>query len=98
MALQDKSDRIDHDGAKLVWQQVAPDIEAEIASGRLAVGAKMPTELEMASQYGVSRVTVRRAIKDLAERSLLVVVHGRGTFVAEDHAPHSDSEAGDWTA
>jgi DNA-binding GntR family transcriptional regulator len=87
MALKDRSDRIDHDGAKLVWQQVAEDIEAEIASGALAPGAKMPTELEMASQYGVSRVTVRRAVKDLAERDLLVVVHGRGTFIAQPTPP-----------
>ncbi|MFG1946943.1 GntR family transcriptional regulator [Nonomuraea sp. NPDC048826] len=83
MALEDRSDRIDHDGAKLVWQQVAEDIEAGIASGVPSAGAKMPTELEMADQYGVSRVTVRRAVKDLAERGLLVVVHGRGTFVAQ---------------
>jgi DNA-binding GntR family transcriptional regulator len=87
MALKDRSDRIDHHGAKLVWQQVAEDIEAEIASCALAPGAKMPTELEMASQYGVSRVTVRRAVKDLAERDLLVVVHGRGTFVAQPAPP-----------
>jgi DNA-binding GntR family transcriptional regulator len=85
MALKDRSDRIDHHGAKLVWRQVAEDIEAEITSG--APGAKMPTELEMASQYGVSRVTVRRAVKDLAERDLLVVVHGRGTFVAQPAPP-----------
>ncbi|WP_043614645.1 GntR family transcriptional regulator, partial [Nonomuraea candida] len=82
MSLQDKSDRIDHNGPKLVWQQVMEDVEAEITSGRLASGARMPTELEMASQYGVSRVTVRRAIKELAGRNLLIVVHGRGTFVS----------------
>ncbi|MFI7700389.1 winged helix-turn-helix domain-containing protein [Nonomuraea sp. NPDC049480] len=52
---------------------MAEDIEAEIASGQVAAGAKMPTELGLASQYGVSRVTVRRAIKDLAEQGL----HGR---------------------
>ncbi|MFB4277476.1 GntR family transcriptional regulator [Nonomuraea sp. MTCD27] len=87
MALQDKSDRIDHDGPKLVWQQVAEDVEAEIASGKLLPGAKMPAELEIASQYGVSRVTIRRAIKELAERDLLIVVHGRGTFVAHGATP-----------
>lgn len=81
MALQDKSDRIDHVGPDLVWRQVAEDLENDITSGGLAPGAKMATELELASQYGVSRVTVRRAVKELAERGLLVVVHGRGTFV-----------------
>jgi DNA-binding GntR family transcriptional regulator len=44
MALKDRSDRIDHHGAKLVWQQVAEDIEADIASDALAPGVKMPTE------------------------------------------------------
>jgi GntR family transcriptional regulator len=83
MALDDRSDRINHSGPKLLWQQVADDVEADISSGRLAPGAKMPAELDMAVQYGVARVTVRRAVKDLAERGLLVVVHGRGTFVAE---------------
>ncbi|GGS73418.1 GntR family transcriptional regulator [Nonomuraea spiralis] len=81
MALQDRSDRIDHVGPDLVWRQVAEDVESDISSGALAPGAKLATELEMAGQYGVSRVTVRRAVKDLAERGLLVVVHGRGTFV-----------------
>ncbi|MEU5862170.1 GntR family transcriptional regulator [Nonomuraea sp. NPDC047529] len=87
MALQDKSDRIDHVGPDLVWRQLAEDVESDIAAGVLAPNAKMPTELELASQYGVSRVTVRRAVKDLAERGLLVVVHGRGTFVSRASAP-----------
>ncbi|MEU8320284.1 GntR family transcriptional regulator [Nonomuraea sp. NPDC048881] len=86
MALVDKSDRIDHVGPNLVWRQLAKDVEADIASGLLAPGAKLPAELELASQYGVSRVTVRRAVKDLAERGLLVVVHGRGTFVSRGSA------------
>lgn len=87
MALDDRRDRIEHGGAKLIWQQVADDIERDIASGRLAAGAKLPSELEAASQYGVSRITVRRAVKELAERDLLTVVHGRGTFVSESEAP-----------
>lgn len=86
MALVDKSDRIDHVGPNLVWRQLAEDVETDIASGLLAPGAKLPAELELASQYGVSRVTVRRAVKDLAERGLLVVVHGRGTFVSRGSA------------
>ncbi|MGH3326325.1 MAG: GntR family transcriptional regulator [Streptomycetales bacterium] len=81
MALEDRSGRIDHGGARLVWQQVADEIAADIAAGRLAPGAKLPNEAELTRQYGVSRVTTRRAIKELADRGLLEVVHGRGTFV-----------------
>lgn len=83
MSLEDKRDLIDHGGPKLVWQQVFDDIRSEITSGKLAPGVKMPTELELASQYGVSRVTVRRVVKELSGLGLLEVVHGRGTFVSQ---------------
>lgn len=83
MALEDRSGRIDHHAPRLLWQQVANDIAADIDSGTLASGAKMATEIELSHQYGVARVTVRRAIQDLAERGLVTVLHGRGTFVAE---------------
>lgn len=83
MAHDDRSDRINHAGPKLIWQQVADDIEHDITSGRLSAGARLPAELDTAEQYGVSRISVRRAIKDLAARGLLTVVHGRGTFVSE---------------
>ena len=80
--LDDRRDRIDHHGPRLVWEQVAEDLANEITSGRLAPGAKLPTEVEISEQYGVSRVTVRRAVGELAERGLLARVHGRGTYVS----------------
>ncbi|MFI0470986.1 GntR family transcriptional regulator [Saccharopolyspora sp. 5N102] len=82
MAWEDRSSRIDHDGPALLWQQVADDLVADIESGELTPGSKLPTELELAELYGVARVTVRRAVAELSERGVLAVVHGRGTFVA----------------
>jgi len=41
--------------------------------------------LELASQYGVARLTVGRAIPDLAEGGYLLVLRGRGTYVREKH-------------
>jgi DNA-binding GntR family transcriptional regulator len=38
--------------------------------------------MELAEQYGVARVSVRRAIEQLRERGKVVTVHGRGTYVA----------------
>ena len=38
---------------------------------------------ELASQYGVARLTVRRAIADLVDGGYLVVLRGRGTYVRE---------------
>jgi GntR family transcriptional regulator len=83
VAWDDRRNRIERDGPALVWQQVADDIEADIASGALPKNQKLPSEQELADDiYGVSRPTVRRAIAHLVEKGLLTVVRGRGTYVA----------------
>lgn len=82
MSLDDRSGRIKHDSATTVTDQVARDIEADIDSGAIVPDTRLPTELELAEQYGVSRVTVRRAIALLRERGKVVTVHGRGTYTA----------------
>jgi DNA-binding GntR family transcriptional regulator len=55
---------------------------ADIRSGDLAVDDRLPSELDMAEQYGVSRDVIRRAKEQLADEGWLIVLHGRGTFVA----------------
>jgi DNA-binding GntR family transcriptional regulator len=82
MSLDDRSGRIKHDSATTVTAQVARDIEADIDSGSIAPDTRLPTELELAEQYGVSRVTVRRAMALLRDRGKVVTVHGRGTYTA----------------
>jgi DNA-binding GntR family transcriptional regulator len=79
--MEDRSARIDRDGPVSVWSQVAADLEADITSGVLTSGARLPAEPELAEVYGVSRITVRRAVRDLADRGLVVVSRGRGTYV-----------------
>ena len=82
MSLDDRSARINHDSATTITHQVAADIEADIDAGRLAPDTRLPAEMELAQQYGVSRVSVRRAIALLRDRGKVVTVHGRGTYVA----------------
>lgn len=65
-----------------VATQVAQDIEKDIGTGRLAPGIRLPNEVELAQQYGVARMTVRRAVAQLRDRGLVITVHGRGSFVA----------------
>ena len=79
----DRSDRINFRTPRLLWLQVANDLRALIGSGELRPGDKLPGEAELAEVYGVSRDTIRRATSQLAEESLLVILHGRGTFVSE---------------
>ncbi len=81
MALDDRSARINHGSAVVVSVQVAADIEADIDAGKLAPDTRLPSEAELAVQYGVARVTVRRAMELLRDRGKVVTVHGRGSFV-----------------
>jgi len=83
MAWDNRADRIDHEGPRFVWQQIADDIAADIRSGVLPANSRLPSEQTLGDEvYGVARATVRRAIASLVEDGLLVVLHGRGTFVA----------------
>ena len=83
MSLEDRSGRINHGSATPVPAQVAADIEADIEAGALAPDTRLPSESELATQYGVARVSVRRAIEKLREAGKVVTVHGRGTYVAQ---------------
>jgi GntR family transcriptional regulator len=82
MSLNDRSARINHDSAASVPSQVAADIETDIDAGTLLPDTRLPSEAELSSQYGVARVSVRRAIEQLRQRGKVVTVHGRGTYVS----------------
>lgn len=71
-------------GGLAVWRQIAQDLQAELESGRIAPGARLPTEAELARRYEVNRHTVRRAVADLEERGLVRVQQGRGTFACAE--------------
>jgi GntR family transcriptional repressor for pyruvate dehydrogenase complex len=62
-----------------VTRQLADWIVAE----RLAPGAPLPPEGELAARFGVSRATIREAVKVLAARGLIDVRHGIGLFVGD---------------
>jgi DNA-binding GntR family transcriptional regulator len=81
MSLPDRSGRINHDSATTVSAQVAADIEADIDAGTIAPDTRLPSEVELAQQYGVARITVRRALDELRERGKVVTVQGKGTYV-----------------
>jgi DNA-binding FadR family transcriptional regulator len=59
-------------------------LAAEITSGKLAPGARLPTEQEMMSAMGVSRTVVREAVAALRAQGLVVTRQGVGAFVASD--------------
>ena len=82
MSLPNKQDRINHRAPRLLWQQVYDDLMSEIRSGDLAVDDRLPSEFELAEQYGVSRDVIRRAKEAMVGEGWLIVLQGRGTYVA----------------
>ena len=72
------------------YQQVANQLQELIMKGTLTVGERLPAEGEMAVQFGVSRSTVREALRGLSSQSLVQTKRGvnGGTFVAEPSAEH----------
>ena len=65
-------------------QQTARRLYSLIAAEkRFAPGEKLPNELELSQDLGVSRATLREAIGSLAAQGVLEVRRGRGTFVSE---------------
>lgn len=73
-----------HDVRELVaprYHQVYVTLRAWVRDGTYPPGSQIPTEPELCEIFGVSRITVRKAIEDLAREGWLVRQQGRGTFV-----------------
>lgn len=65
-----------------LYQRVAHSLLREMAHGRLRAGDRLPTETELMSAHGVSRVTIRHALEVLRQRGLVERFAGRGSFVS----------------
>ncbi|MEZ5737805.1 MAG: GntR family transcriptional regulator [Novosphingobium sp.] len=70
------------DGLLPLYEQVRRKLLSEIEAGRLAEGSFLPPEFELCAAYGVSRITLRRAVGELCAEGRLVRQQGRGTLVA----------------
>ena len=64
------------------YRQITAWLTEEIEKGTLCYGERIPSEKELAEQFGVSRQTVRRALKDLNAEGILVSRRGSGTYVS----------------
>jgi GntR family transcriptional repressor for pyruvate dehydrogenase complex len=66
----------------LLSKTVESEIELAIRSKKLLAGEKLPSEYEMCSQFRVSRTVIREALRMLCARGLIVIIKGKGIFVA----------------
>ncbi|GAA1937114.1 FCD domain-containing protein [Streptomyces durmitorensis] len=73
--------------------RVAAILSEEIESGRLAEGDKLPTEVELVKQLGVSRTVIREAVSRLRNAGLVEPRQGRGVFVMPRRTRPLDLEA-----
>ncbi|GAA2456845.1 winged helix-turn-helix domain-containing protein [Streptomyces macrosporus] len=77
--------------AQLVYVAVADHIAARIRAGELRPGARLRSERDLAAEYGVAYLTVRRAMEVLRNRGYVETVHGKGTFVADPLPEHDEA-------
>ncbi|WP_051580012.1 GntR family transcriptional regulator [Pseudonocardia acaciae] len=71
---------------------IARALKAEIREGVYPPGARLPTEADLCRRFGVSRATVRSAVKELDVLGLVRTQHGVGTFVRSRPAVHDGLE------
>ncbi|GAA1348863.1 GntR family transcriptional regulator [Falsarthrobacter nasiphocae] len=62
---------------------------AELVAAELSPGDALPGERQLEERFGVSRITIRRAIADLCAEGVLVRRHGKGTFVSHGRVKSS---------
>ncbi len=65
-----------------LYYQLENVLREKITSGAFRGGDRLPTEIELIEEYGVSRITVRQALRSLAEDGLIERKQGRGTYIA----------------
>lgn len=68
-------------GPGYLYMKLADDLADQIEDGTLPRGAMLPNERRLATEYGVSIGTARRATRVLRERDVVVTLPGKGTYV-----------------
>ncbi len=80
-----------------LYQQIVAILTSRISGGEWAVGARLPGEHELSEEFGVSRITAKRALDELAAAGLVKRERGRGTRVlASPAAPPMRSSVEGW--
>ena len=65
----------------LKYEAIARELREDIQKGKYTPGEQLALEKEMCQQYGVSRITIKRAVDELVKQGLVVKRRGSGTFV-----------------
>ncbi len=71
------------DSSSPLYIQLIDYLRSAVSSGSYLPGQRIPSEIELCKEYGVSRITVRRAVSELVEEGLLEKKQGKGVYVAQ---------------
>ena len=83
MKLLEKHLHIERDGSEAYYLQLEKKLQTLITSGQIKSGDQLPPENEISEISGVSRVTVRQALKKLEKNNIVYRIPGKGTFAGE---------------
>jgi len=64
-----------------LYYKLYVDLKESLNSGKYQKGDKLPTEKDLCQKYGISRLTVRRAMDELRREGFIERLKGKGTFV-----------------
>lgn len=73
----------DLDRTRPIWRQVAGIIASRIADGTYPVGSRVPSVVELSSEFGIAASTAQKALGHLKAEGLVRAEVGLGSFVAE---------------
>lgn len=83
MSFSDRIGKLREDNSAPLYLQIEQLIRSAISGGILQAGEAIPPERDLATEYGVSRITIRKTIGGLVEEGMLTRRRGAGTFVAQ---------------
>ncbi|MFJ3419579.1 GntR family transcriptional regulator [Streptomyces sp. NPDC086082] len=74
--------KVSGDTGAAPYEQIMTDLLKQIRKGELPAGTRLPSEAALGEKYGVSRGTVRRAVRELETAGHVEARHGVGRFVS----------------
>lgn len=80
-------------GKAIMYEQIYSDLLHKIRCGVYALGDRLPSEKELSQEYGVSRITSKRALDMLAENKYITRSRGKGSFVSGNQGRDSAGSA-----
>lgn len=76
---------ISNSNGKPIYEQISSQVRAQILSGALEAGERLPSIRALADGLGVSVITTKRAYADLEAEGLVETVQGKGCFVSQQN-------------